>query len=164
MPELKLQTVLGAQEAMVELVLFEKIVLTTPSWMLSLVYVSAGICAVPSDAESLWSRIMSSTMGEAGDKTLTVEPVLEVNETEMMGTLKLTKETPVGGASATVTVKFAVPDGGGTVPLGRPLQELSANTARTSRMEKLREKRFMWHPMPEDKYVDANAGASSVQS
>jgi hypothetical protein len=39
--------------------------------------------------------------------------------------------------------------------LGAPLQELSRNTARTIRMEKLREKRFMWHPMPEDKYVDA---------
>ena len=78
-------------------------------------------------------------------------PVLEVRETAVMGTLKLIKDTPDGGASVTVRVKFAVPGGGVVVPLGAPLQELSRNTARTSRMERLREKRFMWHPMPEDK-------------
>jgi len=98
---------------------------------------------------------MSRRIGVEGVTTLTMAPVLEVRETDVMGTLKLTKETPVGGASVTVTVKFAVPGGGVVVPLGNPLQELSANTARTSRMERLREKRFMWHPMPEDKYFDA---------
>src|SRR5258706_3985520 len=98
---------------------------------------------------------MSRRIGVEGVTTLTMAPVLEVRETDVIGTLKLTNEMPVGGASVTVTVKFAVPGGGVVVPLGNPLQELSRNTARTSRMERLREKRFMWHPMPEDKYFDA---------
>jgi len=29
---------------------------------------------------------MSSTMGEAGDRTFTIEPVLEVSEMEIIGT------------------------------------------------------------------------------
>lgn len=99
-----------------------------------------------------------------GVTTLTMDPVLEVRETEVIGTLKLTNDTPAGGASVTVTVKFAVPGGGVVVPLGKPLQELSRNTARTSKMERLREKRFMWHPMPEDKYLVRNPSASAAQS
>jgi len=101
---------------------------------------------------------MSRRIGVEGVTTLTMAPVLEVRETDVIGTLKLTNDTPEGGASVTVTVKFAVPPqlpDGQVLLLGSPLQELSANTARTSRMEKLRERRFMWHPMPEDKYVDA---------
>ena len=98
---------------------------------------------------------MSRRIGVEGVTTLKMAPVLEVRETAVMGTLKLIKDTPDGGASVTVRVKFAVPGGGVVVPPGAPLQELSRNTARTSRMERLREKRFMWHPMPEDKYFDA---------
>lgn len=81
-------------------------------------------------------------MGLAGETTFTTVPVVDVRDTELMGTLKLRKDTPVGGASVTVTLKFAVP-GGVVVPLGRPLQELRTKTVRTSRIEKPRELRFM---------------------
>jgi hypothetical protein len=86
---------------------------------------------------------MSSTMGVEGETTLTAAPVLEVRETEVIGTLKLRKETPAGGASVTVGVKLAVP--GGVVPFvcGNPLQEFNEKTARTSKMVNPRENRFM---------------------
>jgi len=108
-----------------------------------LVYVSAGICTEPRDAESLCKRTISSTMEEEGEITLTTEPVLEVKNTEVMGTLKLRKDAPAGGASVTVTAKLAVPGGGGTFPPTGPLQELNEKTATASKVINPREFRFM---------------------
>jgi hypothetical protein len=86
---------------------------------------------------------MSRTMGVEGVTTLTMAPVLDVRETDLMGTLKLIKDTPEGGASETVTVKLAVPEVGGTVPPESPLQEFNEKTARTSKIVSPRENRFM---------------------
>jgi hypothetical protein len=86
---------------------------------------------------------MSNTMGVEGVTTLTMAPVLDVRETEVIGTLKLRKETPVGGASVTVRVKFAVPGGVVPVPPGSPLQEFNEKTAKTSNIVSPRENRFM---------------------
>jgi hypothetical protein len=82
-------------------------------------------------------------MGEDGETTFTTVPVFEVRETELIGTLKLRKEAPEGGVSVMVTLKFAVPGGGGVAPPWGPLQELSANTAKTRRLEEQREKCFI---------------------
>src|SRR5258708_35930752 len=95
---------------------------------------------------------MSRRIGVEGVTTLTMAPVLEVREADVVGTLKLTKETPVGGASVTVTEKFELPGGGVVVRRGNPLQELSRNTARTSRMEGLRVKVFIGLPTREVHY------------
>ena len=86
---------------------------------------------------------MSNTMGEAGERTLTTEPVVEVNETDWMGTLKLRKEAPAGGASVTVTAKLALPGGGGGGPPTGPLQELRPRRESARRLAGPKEKRFM---------------------
>ncbi len=87
-------------------------------------------------------------MGVDGDKTFTTDPVLDVRATEVIGTLKLRKEVPAGAASVTVTLKFAVPGGGGTLPPTGPLQELSESTAST--IKSPRGFRFMWYPTQDD--------------
>src|SRR5215470_10390746 len=71
-------------------------------------------------------------MGLGGEKTLT-GPLEEVRVTALIGTLKVMKSTPAGGASRTVSVTLALPVwlqlplGQVLFLFGKPLQEASAS-------------------------------------
>ena len=76
---------------------------------------------------------------------LTTDPVLDVRETEVIGTLKLRIEAPEGGVSVTVMEKPALPFVQDPVHVcGAPLQELSESAA--SKIKSAREFRFMTYP------------------
>ena len=82
-------------------------------------------------------------MGEDGERTLTTLPELDVRDIELIGTLKLRKEAPAGGASLTLMEKAALPfEQASKQVCGAPLQEPSESAA--SKNKSPREFRLMW--------------------
>src|SRR5260370_39569540 len=83
----------------------------------------------PTKAESVCKRVISYAVGVIG--TVTAEPLEGVSEIPATGSVKLSIETPAGGRSKSVILRFALPPPQLVVhpPVLLPLHDANRNTA-----------------------------------